>query len=113
MKKLIALSLVALGFTAGNCSAAMIMDKKLAFHTPPNKALAQKIVVYGGSPPFTFAVFVKPEHGTLDLKTDGNFVYTPAKDFKGFDKFEFTVIDQDKVPVGKNVYLQIGHKQKK
>lgn len=34
-----------------------------------------------------------PTHGTLALKTDGTYTYTPAKDFNGTDNFVYEVLD--------------------
>jgi hypothetical protein len=44
-----------------------------------------------GAPPQTAALGTAPTHGKLDLKTDGSFTYTPAKDFTGTDTFTYTV----------------------
>jgi len=42
---------------------------------------------------FTITLVDGPENGTLDLDEDGGFVYTPAKDFNGTDKFTYTITD--------------------
>ncbi|HUT93242.1 MAG TPA: Ig-like domain-containing protein [Thermoguttaceae bacterium] len=34
-----------------------------------------------------------PEHGTLDLRIDGSFTYTPEQDFYGIDKFTYRASD--------------------
>jgi hypothetical protein len=40
------------------------------------------------------ALLVKgPSHGSLDLKLDGSFTYTPAQDFNDADSFDFEVLD--------------------
>ncbi len=36
-----------------------------------------------------------PQHGTLDLKTDGNFTYTPDVGFEGTDRFGYLLSDGD------------------
>ncbi len=35
----------------------------------------------------------RPAHGTLQLMSDGNFIYTPRMDFVGLDYFEYEVCD--------------------
>ncbi len=44
-----------------------------------------------GAPAATAAVAAGPSHGTLALKADGSFVYTPANNFVGTDTFTYTV----------------------
>jgi hypothetical protein len=44
-------------------------------------------------PPLSAALTRGPFHGSLDLKLDGSFTYTPAQDFNGADSFEFGVSD--------------------
>jgi VCBS repeat-containing protein len=43
--------------------------------------------------PLTAAVAAGPAHGSLALKSDGSFTYTPAADFNGTDSFTYTVSD--------------------
>lgn len=43
--------------------------------------------------PLTFAVGTPPQHGTLVLSPDGNFIYTPDTNFTGADQFTFTAND--------------------
>lgn len=35
----------------------------------------------------------QPAHGTVEMYSDGGFVYTPAPDFVGLDTFEYVVLD--------------------
>ncbi len=44
--------------------------------------------------PLTFQVVEKPRRGTLNLNTDGSYVYTPDKNKIGEDSFTFTVTDE-------------------
>lgn len=41
----------------------------------------------------TVAVDTHPEHGTVELKADGSFVYTPAEGYQGPDAFIYSVSD--------------------
>ena len=47
--------------------------------------------------PMTFTVTRQPKRGTLELKEDGHFTYTPKKNKVGVDSFTFTATD----PAGK------------
>ena len=38
-----------------------------------------------------------PTHGTVDLKPDGSFVYTPDADFHGEDVFEYTLVTTPRI----------------
>jgi hypothetical protein len=44
-------------------------------------------------PPLNAALTKGPSHGSLDLKLDGSFTYTPVKGFNGADGFAFAVSD--------------------
>ncbi|OWY41124.1 hypothetical protein CEK28_02305, partial [Xenophilus sp. AP218F] len=41
----------------------------------------------------TFAKTSEPQHGTVEVKADGSWTYTPAKDYHGADQFTVTVSD--------------------
>ena len=41
--------------------------------------------------PQTASVATQPAHGTLVMKADGSFVYSPAATFTGTDTFTYTV----------------------
>ena len=43
----------------------------------------------GAATPITAALGTKPKHGTVVIKEDGSFVYTPAAAFVGTDTFTF------------------------
>ena len=45
------------------------------------------------SPNITASVVAGPAHGTLDLKADGGFTYTPDADFNGSDSFTYKAND--------------------
>lgn len=36
-----------------------------------------------------------PQHGTVELRKDGSYVYTPAKGFSGTDTFTYTAVDAE------------------
>ncbi|WP_293054250.1 Ig-like domain-containing protein [Paludibacter sp.] len=40
-----------------------------------------------------FTVGIVPSHGTVDVHSDGSYVYTPAKDYNGDDSFTISVSD--------------------
>ncbi|OWY38123.1 hypothetical protein CEK28_14475, partial [Xenophilus sp. AP218F] len=40
-----------------------------------------------------FAKTSDPQHGTVEVKADGSWTYTPAKDYNGADQFTVTVSD--------------------
>ena len=41
----------------------------------------------------TAVLVTGPEHGTLELKADGSFIYTPDADFHGTDTFTYASDD--------------------
>ncbi|NDD11048.1 MAG: tandem-95 repeat protein [Betaproteobacteria bacterium] len=43
--------------------------------------------------PVLYSVAVSPRNGTLEIKTDGRYRYTPAPDYWGPDQFEYIVAD--------------------
>ena len=47
--------------------------------------------------PMTFAVVRQPKRGTVEIREDGSFIYTPKKNKVGVDSFTFTATD----PAGK------------
>jgi len=49
----------------------------------------------GGTPlniPLNSVIVAGPDHGTLDLKADGGFSYTPTHDFSGSDTFTYRAV---------------------
>jgi hypothetical protein len=76
-----------------------------AYATPEDTALevdASRGVLSGASDPdnagLTATLVAPPARGTLDLRGDGSFTYTPAKDFAGDDSFDFGVSDGSGLP---------------
>lgn len=64
--------------------------KKAMALTMPSKHLLPP--VGGDTPPVrTVALVAKPAHGTVVLKADGSFVYTPAAAYVGNDTFTYTM----------------------
>jgi VCBS repeat-containing protein len=64
------------------------------FKVGMNQTLKQKVV--GTDPemaPLTYGKRTEPKHGTLIVKEDGTFTYTPAPGFVGTDKFIMDVTD--------------------
>jgi hypothetical protein len=51
-----------------------------------------------------FEVEEAPQHGKLEMKPDGNFIYTPNTGFHGLDAFEWRVV----LPSGKVRYSVVG-----
>ena len=47
----------------------------------------------GGSSPMTAALVTNVSHGTLSLKSDGSFVYTPTTGFAGTDSFTYQAVN--------------------
>ncbi|RMG50675.1 MAG: tandem-95 repeat protein [Acidobacteria bacterium] len=45
--------------------------------------------------PTTLAIVSQPEHGRAVIQSDGTIRYTPATDFDGTDRFQYTVQDDD------------------
>ncbi len=43
--------------------------------------------------PLTAALVAGPQHGTLDLRPDGSFTYTPDADYHGLDSFTYQAND--------------------
>ncbi len=47
----------------------------------------------GDSDPLTYTVTTGPQHGVLDIHSDGTYTYTPNGDYNGPDSFTFTAND--------------------
>lgn len=73
----------------------------------PPRAIAQELETYknianngtlsGSDPenaPLTYQLVQEPKRGTLELKSDGSYVYTPHRNKVGEDSFTFTVTDE-------------------
>jgi hypothetical protein len=65
--------------------------KDLVLSVNPFSLLPRVNTPEGQVPPTrSVAVVTKPAHGTLVLKADGSFTYTPAKGYAGTDTFTYT-----------------------
>ena len=62
-------------------------NKPLTTIAPGLARLAAPVTTDAGTP--SAAIDTNPAHGTVTLRPDGSFVYTPAKDFTGTDTFSF------------------------
>jgi hypothetical protein len=85
------------GGGAGAGGAAAPTASPHTYTTAKNKALtiaAPGLLDAGaraGAAPIIAMTGTKTAHGTIDLRADGSFVYTPAKDFTGTDTFTYKV----------------------
>jgi gliding motility-associated-like protein len=77
-------------------------------NTPINRSMAgndsdpnSDILVYNTTP------LVPPLYGTVTIKTDGTFVYTPNNQFVGNDQFRYIVCDQRNACDTATVYIVI------
>lgn len=65
-----------------------------AGETYKNLELTGKLLVSDPeNTPMTFAVVRQPKRGTVEIHSDGSFVYTPKKNKIGIDSFTFTAAD--------------------
>ncbi|MEN9656851.1 MAG: hypothetical protein RL571_316, partial [Pseudomonadota bacterium] len=62
--------------------------------TPEDTPITGKLVATDkDGDPLTFVAKDQPTHGTVTVKPDGSYVYTPAPDYNGKDSFTVTVGD--------------------
>ena len=66
-------------------------DSSLTVNAPG--VLANDFDPDGG--PLKLTLVTGPPHGTLDLRTTGEFIYAPKPDFNGLDQFTYKITDQD------------------
>jgi hypothetical protein len=59
------------------------------------KSLLPPVTAAPNAPVRTVSVATKPAHGTLVLRADGSFTYTPAKGFAGTDTFTYIMTTGD------------------
>ncbi|WP_127496598.1 Ig-like domain-containing protein [Paenibacillus glycanilyticus] len=64
--------------------------KTTAEDTPVNGSVSGSDVEES---PLTYAIVTPPQHGTVDLKPDGTYTYTPDPNFNGEDSFTFKAND--------------------
>lgn len=62
-------------------------DEDVALVVPAGSGVLANDAVDGAT--LTAALVTPPSHGTVDLDSDGSFVYTPAQDFAGTDTFTY------------------------
>lgn len=55
------------------------------------------------------SLFSAPQHGTVDFRSDGTFIYTPAAGFAGVDTFEYTVSDGTAESDPTTVTINVAH----
>ncbi len=71
------------------------------FETPLADTLASSVV--GGTPPFTFTQIGPVINGSLLLRNNGNFIFTPASGVVGAGSFQFQVTDSNVTPCSSNI----------
>jgi hypothetical protein len=69
----------------------VIAAKKDATLTVGSTSLLPPVSAAAGAPTRVVTLATKPTHGTVVLKADGSFTYTPAKGFTGSDTFTYVV----------------------
>ncbi|HYK76031.1 MAG TPA: Ig-like domain-containing protein, partial [Daejeonella sp.] len=77
----------------GNCPPTARDD---VFYTMRNQSYAGSIADHAEDPdgdPLNFALASKPSNGTIQLDSNGSFMYSPAIDFTGKDQFRYQVCD--------------------
>jgi VCBS repeat-containing protein len=93
-------TLTDIGGHVSNTATVMILikhnDTPVAEDIKLNTLLNQAVTGYfnltdADNDPLTLKLISKPEHGTLELKNDGKFIYTPKMGFIGNDSFKYTV----------------------
>ena len=59
--------------------------------------------------PLTATLVTSPSHGSLSLKTDGSFTYTPKEDFSGTDSFTYKALAGGDYTAAVSVTLVVGN----
>lgn len=59
----------------------------------------------------TFSLSQEPESGSVTVKDDGSFTYTPAEEFTGEDSFVFAVTDEESEPVTATIAITVEAQQ--
>ncbi len=54
-------------------------------------------LIQAGQQPFTFQKIGDPENGSLEIKTDGSYEFTPHEDFVGTTEFKYSAVDAKKI----------------
>ncbi|MDT7855729.1 Ig-like domain-containing protein [Rubrivirga sp. S365] len=60
------------------------------------------------SPTITAQLVTQPSNGTLDLRANGSFTYTPAPDFQGTDEFTYRASDGGRTSAAVPVRITVG-----
>jgi hypothetical protein len=66
--------------------------------TPAGQPLVAAVPTAVGTGPFTYGVATGPAHGTLSVRPDGSYTYTPATGYLGPDSFTYSATDAAGVP---------------
>ena len=71
------------------------------FNTNEDTALSNTVITNDydpGGDPLTFTKLTDPQHGQVQLNTDGTFTYTPAPDYSGNDLFTYRGCNINNMP---------------
>lgn len=78
-------------------------------NTPLDGDLNTQVIDPEGDPlTFKPMALYAPKHGSLKLKSDGTFTYTPVQDYKGEDRFFFSVTDSINPAVVMEAMIGVG-----
>ncbi|MGV6818068.1 MAG: Ig-like domain-containing protein [Thiotrichales bacterium] len=61
----------------------------------------------GDSKMLTLYGFGQPNHGSVTLDVDGNFIYSPEADFSGDDRFGYTIVDEHGNKTTASVFISV------
>lgn len=84
------------------------------FGTPIDTLLSKNVMSEGGlvdSDPSGGSIGVSewtnPTHGTLSLKGNGDFIYSPNSAFLGTDTFTYAIVNQNQLSASATVFIQV------
>lgn len=80
-----------------------------AFTTPENTGVSSNVLNNdsGLGDGVTLSVKSNPTHGTITMKSDGNFNYTPGEQYFGIDQFTYEITDNNGDKAGATVQITV------
>lgn len=83
-----------------------------SFPTPVESAIPLEPLISGGTEPYTYQAplpFSGPQHGKVQaiVTTPGQYKYTPVAGYKGYDYFDYKVIDANGMEAIGTVSIQV------